>query len=146
MFQFSYIPTLLHMATLHKYKLKRIPDHTWPIDKAKNNKIFGYKQVNALLWQCISYLCQYECKIMDGEEPSPGCHWERLRVLHTVLVLWTEHLADPGVAAAHAAHSFLDPVTSIPATYSPVLCSSQLSKPRRTQTDAHFNQEGNVNS
>ena len=35
--EYSYIPTLLHIATLHKYKLKRIPDHTWPIDKAKNN-------------------------------------------------------------------------------------------------------------
>ena len=35
--EFSYIPTLLHMATLHKYKLKHIPDHTWPIDRAKNN-------------------------------------------------------------------------------------------------------------
>ena len=44
--EYSYIPTLLHIATLHKYKLKHIPDHTWPIDKAKNNKIFGYKQVH----------------------------------------------------------------------------------------------------
>ena len=35
--EYSYIPTLLHIATLHKYKQKRIPDHTWLIDKAKIN-------------------------------------------------------------------------------------------------------------
>ena len=34
---YSYIPTLLKIATLYKYKIKRIPDHTWPIDKTKNN-------------------------------------------------------------------------------------------------------------
>ena len=35
--EFSYIPTLLNIATLYKYELKHIPDNTWPIDRAKNN-------------------------------------------------------------------------------------------------------------
>ena len=53
----------------------------------------------------LDTVCHCECTPRDGEEPSPRMPLGMTRVLSTVLVLLTEYLADPLVAAAHKIHS-----------------------------------------